>query len=167
MLARRLPRPPALPARDWSAWQVHMAFGWLLVAIGTGVTLSIGASEDYRLSLMWTYGGAGLIGFLAQMVAGMQGRLVPLYAWYRAYAVKGAPPSRAANALPSMAFARSIFLCWAAAVPLLLWGLPLANHLAIRSGALSLLAGVCVGVTYLLYLMRRAGDQPSRTPETV
>jgi hypothetical protein len=156
MLSHRVPRPPALPARDWSTWQVHMAFACLLLAIVTGVVLSVGAPDPYRLSLMWIYGAAGLIGFLAQMVAGMQGRLVPLYAWYRAYAATGAPPARGANALPSAAFARSIFLSWAAAVPLLLWGLPSGNQLVIRGGALCLLAGLGLGAAYLAYLARAA-----------
>ena len=156
MLARRMPRPPALPARDWSTWQVHAAFACLLIAVCSGVVLSIGAPDDYRLSLMWIYGVAGLVGFLAQMVAGMQGRLVPLYAWYRAYAASGAPPARAANGLPSAAFARSIFLSWALALPMLLWGLPFENHLAIRGGAMCLLAGLGLGAAYVIHLMRAA-----------
>ena len=155
MLARRLSRPPGLPARDWSTWQVHLAFAWLLVAVASGVVLSIGAPDDDRLSLMWIYGATGLVGFLAQMVVGMQGRLVPLYAWYRAYALTGSPPARSSHALPSAAFARSILLCWAIALPLLVWGLPTADQLAIRAGALVLLAGVGLGATYTLYMVRR------------
>lgn len=162
MLGRRLPRPPALPARDWSTWQVHIAFGWLLVTIAIGLALSIQAPDEYRLSLMWMYGVTGLIGFLAQMVVGMQGRLVPLYAWYRAYAVTGTPPSRAANTLPSPAFARAIVWCWAAAVPLLVWGLPRADQPAIRAGALVLLAGVSLGGTYLVYMVRQAREPVAR-----
>jgi hypothetical protein len=161
MLAHRLPRPPALPARDWSIWQVHAAFGWLIVAIGSGLALSAGVGDASRLPLMWTYGAAGLVGFLAQMVAGMQGRLVPLYAWYRAYAASGAPPPRAANALPSAAFARAIFLCWALAVPLLVWGLPQAQPLAIRAGAVSLLAGLCLGAAYVCQMLRGARSSPT------
>lgn len=155
MLSRRLPRPPALPARDWSTWQVHVAFIWLLVAMAIGLLLSIGVSDDDRLPMMWAYGVAGLVGFLAQMVVGMQGRLVPLYAWYRANARLGTPPALAANALPSAAFARSIFLCWLVAVPLLAWGLPRADEVAIRAGALCLLAGVSVGAIYMIDMMRR------------
>ncbi len=155
-IARRLPRPPALPARDWSTWQVHAAFVWLLVAIGVGLALTLRAHDDYRLSLMWTYGVAGLVGFLAQMVAGMQGRLVPMYAWYRVFAATGKPPAMAAHALPSEAFARFIFLCWAAAVPMLTYGLATVDHVAIRVGAVLLLAGVTVGGAYLAYMLRRA-----------
>ena len=106
---------------------------------------------------MWIYGVAGLVGFLAQMVDGMQGRLVPLYAWYRAYARSGAPPARAANALPSSAFARAIFICWAAAVPLLAWGLPGGDQYAVRLGAVLLLLGLGVGGTYVVHMVRRAG----------
>ena len=156
MISRRLPRPPALPARDWSTWQVHLACAWLLVAMVSGTVLSVAAPEQDRLSLMWVYGVAGLVGFLAQMVVGMQGRLVPLYAWYRAYAIAGAAPSLPSHALPSAAFARSIFLCWAIALPLLVWGLPTADQLAIRAGALVLLAGLGLGATYMLYMVRRA-----------
>jgi hypothetical protein len=155
MLARRLPRPPALPARDWSTWQTHMAFAWLLIAVAIGLALTLGAPDGDVLRLMWIYGVAGLVGFLAQMVAGVQGRLVPLYAWYRASA-SGGVPLRAANALPSAPFARSIFLCWAAAVPLLAWGLPYEDHAAIRLGAVVLLAGLGLGATYMISMLRRA-----------
>ena len=157
MLGHRLPRPPALPARDWSAWQVHTAIAWLIVAAASGIALSIGVPDDFRLALMWIYGVAGLVGFLAQMVAGMQGRLVPLYAWYRAYARSGAPPARSANALPSSAFAQVTFICWAAAVPLLAWGLPGGDQYAVRLGAVLLLLGLGVGGTYVVHMVRRAG----------
>lgn len=155
MLSHRRPKPPALPTRDWSTWQVQVAFMWLLVTVAIGLLLSIGVPDDDRLPLMWTYGVAGLVGFLAQMVVGMQGRLVPLYAWYRAYARSGSPPAVAANALPSAAFAQSIFVCWMLGVPLLVWGLPTASELAIRTGALFLLAGLGLGGTYLTHMVRR------------
>ena len=165
MLARRLPRPPALPERDWSTWQVHAAFTWLLVAIAIGLVLSFGGAAEHRLSLLWIYGVAGVTGFLAQMVVGMQGRLVPLYAWYRAYAATGTLPARAANALPSAAFARATFCCWLVAVPLLAYGLPLAHRGAIRAAAVFLFAGLVVGGAYILWMMRRARLVP-REPKT-
>jgi hypothetical protein len=122
-LQHRMPRPPALPRRDWSTWQTHAAFAWLLVAAALGIALANGVPAGRRLTVMWVYGVAGLVGFLAQIVAGMQGRLVPLYAWYRAFAAKGSPPDRAANALPSAAFAFPLFFTWSLGSPLLAWGL--------------------------------------------
>lgn len=156
MLTRRLPRPPALPLRDWSTWQIHMAMAWLIAAVAIGLVLSFGASDESRLPMMWLYGVAGLVGFLAQMVAGMQGRLIPLYAWYRAHAATGTVPAKAANALPSARFARSIFLCWAAGVPLLAWGLPFADLAVIRAGAAVLLAGLALGAAHIVAMLRRA-----------
>lgn len=162
-LKRRLPRPPMLPLRDWSTWQTHMALLWLLTATGLGIALSIGVPAGRRLTLMWIYGVAGLVGFLAQIVVGMQGRLVPLYAWYRAYDAKGAPPDRAANALPSTSFARPIFMAWTSGVPLLAWGLAFESRLAIRTAALLLLAGVSLGAVYQIHMLRAAHGDAGRS----
>ena len=164
-LKHRLPRPPALPRRDWSTWQTHAALLWLVIATGLGLALSVGVGPDWTLRVMWLYGTAGLIGFLAQIVVGMQGRLVPLYAWYRAFAARGAPPERAANSLPSSSFARAIFICWTAGVPLLTWGLAFEVTVAIRAAALLLLAGVLTGAVYQIQMLRAArtgSSVPSR-----
>jgi hypothetical protein len=155
-LAHRVPRPPALPQRDWSTWTTHGALVWLLISTALGLVLSAGLVEAHRLTLMWLYGVAGLVGFLAQIVVGMQGRLVPFYAWYRAGTAVGAPPARAANSLPSAAFARTLFVLWTAAVPLLGWGLAFEQPLATRLAALLLLSAVTLGGAYLAAMLRRA-----------
>jgi hypothetical protein len=160
-LKRRLPRPPALPRRDWSTWQTHAALLWLLIAAALGIALSVGVAARWRLPLMWLYGVAGLVGFLAQIVVGMQGRLVPLYAWYRAFAAQGAPPARAANALPSPRFARPIFIAWTAGVPVLAWGLATESHLAVRSAALLLLCALVAGWAYSTHMLRAARQSGS------
>jgi hypothetical protein len=158
IVKRRLPRPPALPLRDWSTWQTHVAFLWLLVAAGLGVTLSFGAGGESTLTLMWVYGVAGLVGFLAQIVTGMQGRLVPFYAWYRAFDARNGPPDVAANALPTPRFARPVFVLWTVGVPLLAVGLPSGSELAIRFAAVCLLGGVALGMTYIVHMLRTAAQ---------
>ena len=155
-LRHRLPRPPALPRRDWSTWQTHAAFLWLMIASGLGLALSIGVPPAGRLTVMWIYGVAGLVGFLAQIVVGMQGRLVPLYSWYRAFAAKGAPPDRAANALPSARFARPIFIAWSVGVPGLACGLASANRAAIAASSATLFVGLCLGALYIRHMLRAA-----------
>jgi hypothetical protein len=154
---RRLPRPPALPRRDWSIWQVHAAFIWLLVASVLGYTLSR-ADAGPDLPRAWFYGTAGLVGFLAQIIVGMHGRLVPYYAWYRAMAADSSGrPRRGANALPSARFARAVFLAWLPGVPLLAWGLAAMNAAAISTGAVLLLAGVALHAAHLVYMLVQAG----------
>jgi hypothetical protein len=158
---RRLPRPPALPARDWSTWQAHGALLWLPVAAVCGLVVAFDGAGSETPAVQWLYGVAGLLGFLAQIVVGMQGRLVPLYAWYRAFAARGGrPPVRAANELPTPAFARPVFLLWAAGVPALAWGLAFGHETGVRLGALAIAAGVVVGFLYLRHLMRAARAEP-------
>jgi hypothetical protein len=153
----RLPRPPALPARDWSTWQTHVAIVWLCVAVGLGGALTMMPAGPWQIAAAWVYGVAGLVGFLAQVVVGIQGRLVPLYAYYRAMAARdGQPPVRAANQLPTPRFARPIFLLWTLGVPWLAWGLAVQDGFSVRAAAGCLFLGVVVGAAYLAYLMRAA-----------
>jgi hypothetical protein len=152
----RMPRPPALPRRDWSAWQAHAALGWLLASVAAGLALAAGVQDEWRLPLMWGYGTAGLLGFLGQMVAGIQGRLVPWYAWYRAFAAGGGPPAISANALPSARFAFAVFAGWTAGVPLLAAGLVFAAPISILAGAALLASALAVGAGYLHSMLRRA-----------
>ncbi len=154
----RMPRPPALPRRDWSAWQAHAALVWLLVAVCLGLTLSLSGFDPQRVPLMWCYGVAGLVGFLAQMVVGIQGRLLPMYAWYRALAARnGVPPARAVHDLVSAPFARAIFWAWTAGVPLLGWGLAFQQTDAIAVGAAALLSGIMASGAYISNMLRAAG----------
>lgn len=156
-LRRPVPRPPALPARDWSLWQSFTALGWLAVAVVSGMLLTLLAPSQWTVRLMWVYGVAGLVGFLAQMVVGMQGRLVPMYVWYRAWARRpGPPPEVAANALPASRWARPIFGLWCGGMPVLVWGLAAHNPGATRVAAGLLLAGVLTNAAYLASMLRRA-----------
>ncbi len=153
----KLPRPPALPARDWSTWQTHVAIVWLVVAAGLGVTLTLMPAGGATTAVTWVYGVAGLVGFVSQIVVGIQGRLVPLYAYYRAMAARGGqPPARAANELPTARFAYPIFMLWTLGVPWLAWGLAAGDLVSIRLSSFVLLAGVIVGGWYLKHLMRAA-----------
>lgn len=152
----KLPRPPALPKRDWSTWQTHVAIAWLVVTAVLGMVLTL-PSPDARIGVAWVYGVAGLVGFVSQVVVGIQGRLVPMYAYYRAMsALGGKPPARAANQLPTAAFARPIFLLWTIGVPWLAWGLATGERISIRLASLVLMLAVGVGGAYLRYLTRTA-----------
>jgi hypothetical protein len=158
-IARKRPAPPALPRPDWATWQTHTAFGWLLVATGTGLTLTLPIDPAWIGTLRWIYGTAGLAGFLAQIVLGIQGRLLPLYGWYRLMEQGGLqPPDRAAHSLASHGLSKGILICWALGVPLLTAGLATDVRVAIAIASGVLLAGVLLNAAQLLTIVtgRRA-----------
>jgi hypothetical protein len=143
MLGQRRRPAVAIPRPDWATWQTHGAFIWLLAAAGLGLTLSLPIEHRWTLALGWTYGTLGLIGFLAQIVIGMQGRLLPLHAWYRSYEADGVQPgARSAHTLASPRLAKWTFATWMVGVPILACGLSLEMRPAIIAGAATLLIGV-------------------------
>ena len=143
VLRQRLPPPAALPRPDWATWQTHVALVWLLIAAGLGLFLSLFGSNARLLTWGWLYGTAGLIGFLAQVIAGMQGRLLPMHAWYGAFEAGGfRPPSRSAHTLGSPALARAIFVAWTIGVPALAFGLARATPMVTAAASALLVASV-------------------------
>ena len=141
----KLPAPPSLPRPDWSTWQTHLAFGWLVTTAGTGLLLTLPLSSNWTVALGWIYGTAGLIGFLAQIVVGIQGRLLPLYGWYRMMESRHMQtPERSAHTLANHGLAKGILIAWTIGVPVLALGLTSASRSALAAGCAVLLAGVAL-----------------------
>jgi hypothetical protein len=162
IVRHKLPPPAALPRPDWATWQTHVAFVWLVIAATAGVLLSLTDSAARMISLGWIYGVAGLVGFLGQVVMGIQGRLLPLHGWYRRFEAGGlTPPDRSAHTLASPSLAMWILITWAAGVPLLATGLVMAASVLISLGSALLLAGVCLNAAQAITI---AKDNKSRGP---
>lgn len=154
IVTRKLPPPPALPRPDWATWQTHVAFTWLIVAAISGLVLTLPVSPAILVGLGWVYGTAGLAGFLAQIVVGIQGRLLPMYGWYRMMESGNMqPPARSAHTLASHGLAKAILLTWAFGVPLLGAGLTANLQLAIALGSAVLLAGVALNATQAITIV--------------
>ena len=155
MLTHRRPRTVAMRGRDWSTWQTHAAMMWLVVAVALGTSLAVGLAPAPTI---WLYGVFGLIGFVAQMVVGIQGRLLPLHAWYHAMAaLDGRPPTRPVAELADQRLTLPIFLSWGIAVPMLGAGLMREWHVAIAAASALLLAAACLQALHMFVLVRRAG----------
>lgn len=151
IVARKRPPPAALPRPDWATWQTHVAFGWLIVAAATGLALTLPVPATWTVALGWTYGTAGLIGFLSQVVVGIQGRLLPLYGWYRMME-KGnmQPPPRSAHTLASQRLSRATLAAWTFGVPLLCCGLAAGITALIAIGSALLLTGVALNAAQMV-----------------
>jgi hypothetical protein len=89
MLRRRRPPPPGRRAPDPAVLHACASFASLVITSALGVWLTIAESSASTLRITMAYGVFGLVGFLAQMIVGMEGRLLPIFAWYWAYANNG------------------------------------------------------------------------------
>jgi hypothetical protein len=146
-----------LPRPDWATRQTHAALLWLLSSAGVGLVLALPVTTEATVTLQWVYGTLGLIGFLSQIVVGIQGRLLPLHGWYGAFEAGGLqPPARSAHALASPRLARLIVLAWLAGVPLLTFGLATATPSATAAASTLLFAGVVLNALQAVTIVTRA-----------
>ncbi|MGB2713770.1 MAG: hypothetical protein WBC51_06300 [Vicinamibacterales bacterium] len=154
IVGQKRPAPAALPRPDWATWQTHVAFGWLMVAVASGLLLVLPLPLAWMIPLGWIYGVAGLIGFLAQVVVGIQGRLLPMHAWYRQLqAAGGKPPAHSVHALASPTLAKWTLFAWAGGVPVLTVGLAASVHTAVAAGSALLLVGVALNAAQALNVL--------------
>jgi hypothetical protein len=153
-LRDRRPRPTELPGHDWSTWQTPVAVLYLVVASALGCWLTWGAPP---LAITWAYAATGILGFVAQMVAGIQGRLIPLWAWYRALEERdGDLPRQSVHRLIAPRLAFAIFLAWLVGLPILTVGLVTQHEWSIATGSAGLLVAVLMSAVHGAVIIRRA-----------
>jgi hypothetical protein len=107
------------------------------------------------------YGVFGLVGFLAQVVVGMEGRVLPLLAWYWAYANTGykepVPSQHEMSWRNGQALA---FVLWLFGVPALAGGLAFDAIPFVSAAAWCLFAASLVGTTNVIRILRYAFITP-------
>ena len=94
----RNPRPAPKEFRKPDLGIVHVAqaLACLLLAAGLGLALVFSPPALWKVPAVLVYGVLGLVGFLAQMVIGVNARLLPLFSRLTAYAgdaFRTVPPS--------------------------------------------------------------------------
>lgn len=164
VMRRRLRRAPAeLPSPDYGVRHAWLAFASLGIAIALGLMLALSAPSDLTMRAALAYGVFGLVGFLAQMVAGMQLRLLPLLAWYtaahRAIDLTTVPSP---NALMAPRLARAAWLLWLWGVPALAGGFFLGAIPLLTAGALALEAAALLGGVQAIRVARHAFGRGGR-----
>jgi hypothetical protein len=145
MLRNRRPPPAERPRPDWPLAHVFQALAYLLAAAAIGLSLALLEPSDTTLRLSLAYGVSGLLGFLAQLVVGIESRLVPLASWLQGFAAGGyreLPPSQH-TAVPRAGAAASALL-WTVGVPSLGAGLALDRPGWTTAGAAALALAVLV-----------------------
>lgn len=164
--ARRLPAPPAARrAVDPAKRLAHVCSSWLMLSVLLGLVLTLLPESPLKVTLMWMYGVAALIGYLSQIVIGMGGRLFPMLAWFVGMAERGRPPACSIHALPVPALAHTITCAWLAGVPALALGLAFHLSLLIVMACASLFVGVVANAVHLWLMRRRAMARAARAGE--
>jgi hypothetical protein len=141
MLSNRRPPPSGRVRPDWTLAHVLQSLAYLVIACGLGGYLALAPASDTSLRAAFAYGVCGLLGFLCQLVVGVQARLVPLSAWLQGFAgggYRGLPPSLH-TAVPRASTVATVVL-WTTGVPCLASGLSLDRHLWTALGAAAIAA---------------------------
>jgi len=157
-------KPPGAPRIDFAVLHAAGAGVSLAAAAGIGVALLILPASAASLHLAAAYGVFGLVGFLAQMVVGMEARLLPLVTWFWSYERSNfrVPPTSPLTMRDRLLQA-FVFACWSIAVPALAAGMFLESAPLVAAGAWSLFAAVAIGTFDNVALrshMRRQHPQP-------
>jgi hypothetical protein len=160
MLRHRKPAPTALRRPDWGVAHAFQAFACLIAACGLGLYLAASARSATTLALTSAYAVLGLVGFLSQIIVGVEARVLPLFAWLwgfadRAYAES--PPSL--HRAPARSLQGLSFVLWTGGVPLLALGLGSDQMVPVSLGAgalcVAVLAGLANAIVVLTRLWRR------------
>ena len=158
MLRMRRRRAVELPSPDWSTGHTGLALLYGLVTAGLGAWLAFGSAPP---AVSWVYGAAGLLGFVSQMVVGIQSRLLPLHAWFRAMVQsEGVPPVRSSHALVDSRLALTVFLLWLPGLPLLIAGIAGRQANLVATGAALLLGATLANAWHGRTMIERARSVP-------
>jgi hypothetical protein len=146
MLRNRRPPPTDRPRPDWSRFHVLQSFLYLALGAGLGLGLAVLPPSEATLRLAMAYGVVGLVGFLCQLVVGIEARLLPLAAWLQAFAAGGYGelPASQHTAMPRGLLGAALPL-WTLGVPSLAAGLALDRPAWTSLGAGALAVAVFLG----------------------
>jgi len=170
MLRHRRRSPVARHSPDFGVYLAGAAACYLVLAAALGVFLLEAEPSERTLHVAVVYGIAGILGFLSQMILGLEFRLLPVYAWYWAFGAsqfESVPESPLAMGSQDLRF--WIFVCWVWGMPVLVTGFFLELPLMVGVGAWTLLAGLMLASvnTYrTITSARRSPPHPSHPPRT-
>ena len=145
-----------------------LGFGYLGISAALGLWLAVAPPSDWMLRVALAYGVFGLVGFFAQMVLGMESRILPMFAWYWAFAETSfRVPALSPHRMSVRTFEQAAFYLWLAGVPMLAAGFFFDAVPFLAAGAWSLLAGTVLRSVNTAIVLRHAylqsgADGPER-----
>lgn len=159
MLRHRRPAPSEMRRPDLGTLHAFVALAYLAVSAALGLVLAFAPASEQMLRLTLVYGVTGLVGFLAQVVVGVESRLIPLLGWLWGFADAShrrlPPPLHGLVDRPLHAL---VVLLWLVGVPLLALGFYGDRLSLVAGGGWTLLAAVALGGAQNVLVLWRAWD---------
>jgi len=150
-------KPPGLRTPDPAVLHAAGALASLVAASFLGLWLTFAPLSPGSLRVAMAYGTLGLVGFLGQLVVGMEGRLLPIFAWYWAYANTGYKgPVTSPHDMPWRSGQEIVFALWLFGVPALAGGLAFDAVPFVRAAGWSLLAATILNTVNVVTILRFA-----------
>ena len=144
---RRHPRspPPARPKPDWAVGHALQSLVYLLIASLIGLALVLTPTTTWTARLAMLYGIVALVGFLSQVVIGMEHRVLPLFQWHTRFKASGftdRPPLP--HTMGSQSIRAAVFGLWTVGVPVFAVGMSVEQATVVGIGGWVLLIAVAL-----------------------
>ena len=144
---RRHPRrsPPARPQPDWSTAHALQSLAYLLIASLIGLAMVLMPTTTWTARLAMLYGVVALIGFLLQIVIGMEHHILPRFHWHTRFKASGfadLPPSP--HTMGSQSIRAVVFGFWTVGVPVFATGMAVEQVTVVGVGSWAMLAAVAL-----------------------
>jgi hypothetical protein len=156
MLRNRRPAPTGRPRPFFHLWHVGLALACLLLSLALGLVLALTPVSDYTTGPAAVYGVLGLIGFFAQMVAGVEIFLLPLFSAVLSIARGKAGDLPSPHTMAHRGMLAAAFFLWAAAIPALAAGMGLQSAPLAGIGGACLLGAAALGALNSALILRHA-----------
>jgi hypothetical protein len=165
----RRPAPPPVGASRLHFGVLHAAAAGLslLAAVVIGLVLLALPTSPGALHAAAAYGVFALVGFLAQMVVGMEARLIPLVTWFWVFARDDTPaPPPSPLVMRDTTLQAIVFAGWVIGVPALAAGMALESARWVSLGAWSLAVAVAIATLDNILVVTLSARSASPRPIT-
>jgi len=151
-------RPPTwLTLPDFGVLHTLQSFLYAVLACLVGLWLVRAPTDERSLRVAAAYGVLGIVGFLSQMVLGVQIRILPMFAALHANRTTAcAAPPRTPGTMGSQAIRAAVFVLWTVGVPLLATGMFLESAALLRAAGSLLVAAAAAHAAQTATILRHA-----------
>ena len=135
--------PPARPQPDWAVGHALQSLVYLLIATLIGFALVLMPTTAWTARLAMLYGVVALLGFLSQIIIGMEQWILPFFQRQTRFSSSGfadQPPSP--HTMGSQSIRAVVFGFWTVGVPVFATGMAVEQVTVVGTGGWALLVAL-------------------------